>query len=51
MDNVKGETVNSAISDVLSKLKKDDSDVKEGVDLADIAKKLSQKRFGKEKKR
>lgn len=51
MDNEKGEVVNTAISDVLSKLKKEDSNVKEGVDLADIAKKLSSKKFGKDKKR
>lgn len=41
--------INTAISEVLSKLKKEPKQ-KEGVDLVDIAKKLSDKKFGKNKR-
>jgi hypothetical protein len=40
--------INSAITEVLQKIKKEPT--KEGVDLLDIAKKLSEKKFGKNKR-
>jgi hypothetical protein len=41
--------INTAISDALLKLKKEPLQ-KDGVDLVDIAKKLSDKKFGKDKR-
>lgn len=51
MESTIGSTSNT-ISDVLSKLKEntEKSEVKEGVSLLDITKKLSAKKFGKKKK-
>lgn len=48
MENTQDNPINTAISEALLKLKKDPQ--KEGVDLVDIAKKLSDKKFGKNKR-
>jgi len=47
MEKTQDSPINEAISEVLLKLKKEPQ--KEGVDLVDIAKKLSEKKFGKRK--
>lgn len=48
MDKTQDGSINEAISEALLKLKKEPQ--KEGVDLVDIAKKLSDKKFGKNKR-
>lgn len=41
--------INQSIADALKKLNEGGDNVKDGVDLTDIAKKLSSKKFGKKK--
>lgn len=48
MEQTPNEQVNTAITDALLKLKKEPQ--KDGVDLTEIAKKLSDKKFGKNKR-
>ena len=48
MENTQDNLINTAITEALLKLKKEPQ--KEGVDLVDIAKKLSEKKFGKNKR-
>jgi len=49
MEQTHDTSINNAISEALLKLKKEPSE-KEGIDLADIAKKLSEKKFGKDRR-
>ena len=49
MEQTQDNPINEAISEALLKLKKEPSD-KDGIDLTDIAKKLSEKKFGKDKR-
>lgn len=46
IEKTSDEPINTAISEALLKLKKEPP-TKEGLDLSDIAKKLSEKKFGK----
>lgn len=48
IESVKDAPISTAITDALLKLKKEPQ--KDGIDLVDITKKLSSKRFGKSKR-
>ncbi|MFA5696305.1 MAG: hypothetical protein WC917_02515 [Bacilli bacterium] len=48
IEKTQDDPINSAIAEALLKLKKEPQ--KDGVDLVDIAKKLSDKKFGKNKR-